>query len=305
MEEIAVSIIIVNYKTSELVINCINTIYRYTSDVSFEIIIVDNNSEDNLGECLKDYPGVKFIQNRTNSGFGSANNIAIKQAIGRYLFLLNPDTLLLNNAIKYFYDYCEINKSKRLGCVGGFLEDMAGNSIHSYGFFINFWYDIFYIAGYNLKKFFNLKSKKFILPNYQRFNKDIEVEYITGASLFIPKDVLEEVGLFDEVFFMYSEEADLQYRMMEKGYQRTIIPGPRVIHLEGMSFRLSNNRRIMMDVSKLNYTKKHKTFFHYYFMKIFYIIFGLIGAFSDSYYKEYSLSENFKYIKCLVRNDYF
>lgn len=305
LKEVTVSIIIVNYKTKDLVMNAINSIYKYTQDILFEIIVVDNNSKDGIGELLtKQYPYIKFIQNPQNSGFGSANNIAIRQALGKYIFLLNPDTLLLNNAIKYFYDYYEMNKDKRIGCLGGFLEDTEGNTIHSYGNFLNYWYDVAYIAGYNLKKLFNLKRTKFIRQTYQKFDNPIEVDYITGADLFIPRDVINDIGLFDKEFFMYSEETDLEYRMMKKGYKRIVIPEPRIIHLEGQSFSLSNNRRIMMNVSKFKYVKKHKTIFHYWIIKSVYLISGLIGTFSDLYYKEYSFAENMKYVKCLVKNDY-
>ena len=96
---IKVSVIIINYKTKELVLNCLDTIYKYTQDIFFEIIVVDNNSNDNIANILlKKYPDVKFIQNEKNSGFGSANNIAIKEAKGKYVFLLNPDTLLLTKS---------------------------------------------------------------------------------------------------------------------------------------------------------------------------------------------------------------
>lgn len=303
---IKVSVIIINYKTKELVLNCLDTIYKYTQDIFFEIIVVDNNSNDNIANILlKKYPDVKFIQNEKNSGFGSANNIAIKEAKGKYVFLLNPDTLLLNNAIKYFFDYCESNENKKVGCVGGFLEDEKGNIIHSYGTYLNYWYDITYIVGYNIKKLLNLKKTKFVKPVYQKFDNPIEIDYITGADLFIPKVMFEEVGLFDEDFFMYSEETDLEYRIMKKGYKRIVIPGPKIIHLEGQSFSLSNSRRIMMSVSKFKYVKKYKTIFHYYLMKSIYVMSGSIGLFSDLYYSEYSAKENLKYLKCLLNNDYF
>jgi GT2 family glycosyltransferase len=303
---IDISIIIVNYKTKNLVIDAIQSIYKHTTEVSFEIIIVDNNSNDGLVNVLLDkYPNVIFIQNDNNSGFGSANNIAIREANGKYIFLLNPDTLLLNNAIKYFYDYCELNQDKDIGCIGGFLEDKTGNIIHSYESYLSYWYDLVYITGFNIKKLINLKKTKFIKPSYQKFDCQIEVDYITGADLFITRESLNKIGLFDEEFFMYSEETDLQYRMMLKGYKRIIIPGPRIIHLEGQSFSLSNNRRIMMSVSKFKYVKKHKSIFHYYVMKSVYIVSGLIGTFADLYYKEYSYAENMNYIRCLVRNEYF
>ncbi len=305
--EIDVSIIIVNYKTDKLVKECLSSLFIYTRGITFEVTVVDNDSDDNIEEVLlTEFPTVEFIKSRTNVGFGAANNLAMKKATGKYIFLLNPDTVLLNNAIKIFYDYCEVRESQRdIGCIGGFLEDVDGGNIHSYGKFLNFSYDLFYTIGYSIKKLFYLKNTKFITPLYVKYTKSIDVDYITGADLFIPRDTLKDVGNFDESFFMYSEETDLQYRMMKKKYRRVVIPGPRIIHLEGQSFSLSNSRRVMMAISKFIYVKKNKTRLHYIVMKTTYLISGAIGAISDLYYKEYSSGENIKYLKCLVKNEYF
>jgi GT2 family glycosyltransferase len=302
-KEIKVSIIIVNYKTKKLIRDCLKSLYLYSSDFDLEVIIVDNNSNDNIKDMLSfEFPSVKYIQNKVNVGFGAANNVAIKQAKGKYLFLLNPDTIILNDAVTIFYDYCEENKN--IGCIGGFLEDTEGNQIHSYGKFLNYWYDLFYSFGYSIKKLLNLKNTKFITPTYQKYGESIEVDYITGADLFVSKETLEQIGVFDESFFMYSEETDLQYRMKIKGLKRIVIPKARIIHLEGKSFALSNSRRIMMNVSKLKYVKKHKGILAYILMKSVYLVSASIALFSDTYYKEYSYTDNINYIKCLFNNDY-
>ena len=102
-----VSVIIVNYNTIELTLNCINSIFTHTLGIDFEVIVVDNNSDDGSGEILRLDKRIVFIQNLANEGFGSANNIGYRYAKGKYLFLLNSDTILLNNAIKLFYDYAE------------------------------------------------------------------------------------------------------------------------------------------------------------------------------------------------------
>ena len=95
-----VSVIIVNYNTIELTLNCINSIFTHTLGIDFEVIVVDNNSDDGSGEILRLDKRIVFIQNLANEGFGSANNIGYQYAKGKYLFLLNSDTILLNNAIK-------------------------------------------------------------------------------------------------------------------------------------------------------------------------------------------------------------
>ncbi|MDE1223747.1 glycosyltransferase family 2 protein [Vibrio aestuarianus] len=300
--KIDVSVIIVNYKTKNLIKDCLDSLFLHTKDIKFEVIVVDNNSNDNIEYMLdSEFPSVKFIQNKKNVGFGSANNVAINNAVGKYLFLLNPDTILLNNSVKYFYNYCE--KNEGIGCVGGFLEDSNGNQIHSYGQFLNYWYDLLYILGYNVKKILNLKTK-FIFPSYKKYDEYIKVDYVTGADLFIPSDVLTKVGLFDETFFMYSEETDLQYRMKCMGFDRVVIPDARIIHLEGKSFALSNSRRIMMNVSKMKYIRKHKGFFSYLLMKSVYFTSAIIGSLADCYYKEYRYYENIHYLRCLLNDEY-
>ena len=128
-----VSVIIVNYNTIELTLNCINSIFTHTLGIDFEVIVVDNNSDDGSGEILRLDKRIVFIQNLANEGFGSANNTGYQYAKGKYLFLLNSDTILLNNAIKLFYDYAEQHLSS---CVYGTMllnpdntmDTLMGNS---------------------------------------------------------------------------------------------------------------------------------------------------------------------------------
>ena len=119
-----VSIIIVNYNTKKLIKNCINSIYKHTKDVDFEIIVSDNGSVDGSVEMIKsEFPNVILIENNANLGFGAANNRGLKIAKGKYIFYLNSDTVLLNNAVKYFFDYWE-NALSRI-CVISRMRDFA------------------------------------------------------------------------------------------------------------------------------------------------------------------------------------
>ena len=103
-----VSIIIVNYKTKDLTLQCLDSVFQWTSGVEYEIILVDNHSEDGSVKKIREsYPNIKVIENKENQGFGRANNIGAKVAIGRYLFLLNSDTILVENVVKSFYDFME------------------------------------------------------------------------------------------------------------------------------------------------------------------------------------------------------
>lgn len=231
-----VSIIIVNYNTCELLRNCLCSIYEHTQNIEFEIIVVDNNSQDGSQKMLNnEFQQVKLINSQENLGFGRANNLGIQHAKGKYLFFLNSDTLLLNNAIKIFHDYC-LSSNERIGALGAILKSNNGKNIHSYGNFIT------------------MKNElKELISKYLRFLKDKEihhpdnvinakgVDYITGADLFVPRNVYEELGGFDPRFFMYCEEVDWQYRMEESGFKRIIISGPEIVHLEGGSDASQSN----------------------------------------------------------------
>ena len=111
-----VSVIIVNYNTKKLTKNCIDSIFQNTKDVKFEVILVDNASTDGSKEFFEQDNRIKYIYSTTNLGFGKANNLGYKEASGKYLFLLNSDTLLLNNAIDLFYVIAEKDTNKNIGC---------------------------------------------------------------------------------------------------------------------------------------------------------------------------------------------
>ena len=114
-----VSVIIVNYNTFRMTADCIESVRQKTSGISYEIILVDNGSTDGSKDFFEQFEGIKYIYSDENLGFGRANNLGAKQASGDYLFLLNSDTLLINNAIKILYDY--INTHQSVGVVGGNL----------------------------------------------------------------------------------------------------------------------------------------------------------------------------------------
>ena len=230
-----VSIIIVNYNTKDLIKNCINSIYKHTKDVDFEIIVSDNGSVDGSIEMIKsEFPNVILIENNANLGFGAANNRGLKIAKGKYIFYLNSDTVLLNNAVKYFFDYWENSPDKdQIGALGSNLLDVDGKVIHSYGKFLSINHEIYTTLKVllNISKFtilkvlFNKPIPKCISTCIEEKKYIGTVDYITGADLFLKNSQDSE---FDESFFMYCEETDLQYKISEKGLKRIIIEKPNI-----------------------------------------------------------------------------
>lgn len=264
-----VSIIIVNYNTKQLIFNCINSIYKYTEDIEFEIIVSDNGSKDGSIEMLKTtFPNVILIENNANLGFGTANNRGLKIAKGKYVFYLNSDTILYNNAVKFFFDYWEkANNKEQIGALGGILLDENMNETHSYGEYPNYkslckqqlnciFFHIVktFITIFRLKKMYekrqNLsKSKK---------NQIGEIDgYITGADLFLKNN---NYARFDESYFMYLEETDLQIKLRNEGFKTYILREPRIQHLTkkiGTRNFIVKFSDVCLQQSSLYYCKKH------------------------------------------------
>ncbi len=256
--KIDVSIIIVNYKTVDLIINCINSIIEKTHGISYEIIVVDNASLDNCKSKIWMQFGeiVSVLEAKENLGFGKANNLGINIAKGRNIFFINPDTLLINNAIKILSDYLD-NKGKVAAC-GGNLFDINGLAIHSYNIVYPSIFDEIDQACHRLiSKTIYGKSTMF---NHSENPK--KVAYITGADLMIKRYILNKVGVFNPEFFMYYEETDLQKRIHDYGYKIYNVPSARIIHLEGGSFKMSRNREFMSLMSrKIYYRLHHKPYY--------------------------------------------
>lgn len=237
-----VSILIVNYHSAELIVECCNSIEEKTRGLEYEVIVVDNASGDNSVEILNKELGYKIqlVISDENLGFGKANNLAAQYAKGKYLFLLNPDTILANNAVKILFDYMEENT--KVGVSGGnlFSPDMTATPSYCMRFDdletekqAASWKEI--IGKKFLEKTRVLRYKKY-LPYEEVFNYSNEVKevaYIFGADLMIPRKVFESVKGFDPEFFMYAEEEELTWRIVQKGYKIVSVPQAQIIHLEG------------------------------------------------------------------------
>lgn len=248
----SVSIILVNYKTGELTKQCIQSLYDKVRDVDFEIYVVDNNSNDNIEIMLQEnFPDVKFIQSGANKGFGAGNNVALKLVDSKYVFLLNTDTVLINNAVKILFDFMEQNPD--LGACGGNLYDENNQNVHSYGIHYNL-KDLF-LKTFFLRYFFSKNEKRLKDKGLNQENLTKSVDYITGADLMIRKEALDKSGLFDERFFMYAEEAELQYRIKKAGYKIFINPEAKIIHLHDKSPKKRENMYFEFLKSKYLYFK--------------------------------------------------
>lgn len=260
-----VSIIIVNYNTQQLTCACIDSIIAKITGIDYEIILVDNASTDGSQEHFCRDERIKFIEAGRNLGFGKANNLGVNQANGDYLFFLNSDTLLLNNAIYEMWRYCEKHKEDNIGGLGCILCDGNNQRCHSYAK-LNTWKDI--VKSYFLAPYSKTKAKEIMAMDAEDESKDaFEVGYVTGADLFVSRKVIDECGCFDPDFFMYSEESEMQWRFKKHGYKNMIIKSPKIMHLEGMSQAKKKSptmKKIIMTQSSLYlYVKKTSSSFQY------------------------------------------
>lgn len=237
-----VSVIIINFNTLHVLLPCIDSIMEHTSGVSFEIIVVDNGSTDGSAEILSKDERIRFAQAGSNLGFGKANNLGLTLASGEYIFFLNSDTLLRNNAIKIMYDFAS-QYNGRLGALGCVLQDRQGGRIHSYGHFPRMRDDLSKYILIPVLKGLHLYRQP--LPAYP--DQWMKVDYVTGADLFVSRKVLDDCGAFHPAFFMYYEESEMEHRFHSKGYDNVLMNGPVIIHLEGEGGKDGRSSRFLRD----------------------------------------------------------
>lgn len=284
-----VSIIIVNYNTCQLTLECLRSIYNNTKKVDFEVIVVDNASTDSSVVVIKKvFPQVKVIENSENLGFGRANNLGVKYAKGDFLFLLNSDTILINNAVYEFWTYWKHCKDSNIGCLGSFLLSQDEVITHSYGYFPTF-------VRILIHKLFRKNKTENILISDRK-----EVDYVTGADLFISYDNFLKAGMFSPLFFMYYEETWLQTQLKRMNMRRIIISSPKIIHLEGCSYKekLANRKRIQIDISLLTYWKLYYGKLLGTVFSILYLLMKLPIFFKS----DFNFKENLMYFNTLFKS---
>jgi len=234
-----VSIIIVNWNVTNIIKACLNSIFNsihnsfYKNSISIEVIVIDNNSSDENVKILKEiFPNIKLVINKTNKGFAKACNQGIKISRGRYLFLLNPDTLLYAGCLEAMVTF--LNLKKDAGGITPHILNPDGSTQ---------W------LGRNLPTlgntfmvyFFSYKFYKTIMGFLKRWKKlkvPFEVEGVSGAAMMIRRKVLDSIGLLDEELPMYAEDIDICYRIIKAGWRLYCLPNVSIIHIRGASSKI-------------------------------------------------------------------
>lgn len=278
-----VSIIIVNYNTKEIIKNCLKSIYAQTKDISFEVIVSDNGSVDGSSEMLKsEFPQVILIENNANLGFGKANNVAAKNAKGKYFFFLNSDTVLLNNAVKIFFDFAESQFSHREHCIYGcMLTDLRGNIVHSYEKFTPPAKGVFRCIVQTYPHLAGVSSR-ICLKNDSSTDKQIktsEIQFIIGADLFVLAEDFYALDGFDEHFFMFFEDEDLCRRALLLEIACCIMQDAKIVHLESRSTKVKSKKIQFFESSFLFYAKRYYSFATNLLIRVFFVLYSFFRLF--------------------------
>lgn len=250
------AIVIVNWNTRELIKQTLDSLLETKGDLNFDVIVSDNGSTDGSVEMIQsEYPEVQQIKNNANIGFAASNNVAFRKVKNEYVLALNPDTIIHAGALEKCIEFMDSHPEH--AAVGVKLITESGAIQRSPGIFPGF-------------------KTQFLQPLFPFAHRrdayfeqlHLDVDWVSGAFLFMRKSALDVVGHFDEQFFMYGEETDLCQRIKDRGYKIAYLPEASIIHLGGRSpieERGSKEaRNLQRIVSRLRFVRKHRSalYFH-------------------------------------------
>jgi len=244
------SIIIVNFNNKKLLKECLDSIYKNTRRITFEIIVSDNGSTDDAPAMVKtDFPEVKLIDNKENLGFAKANNLGLKIAKGHYSILLNNDTILKDSSLDLLVEF--MDKTPEAGACGPKLLNIDGTIQHQGGLFG--------------KKFWQSK-----IPT--------TVDFVIGAALVVRREVIEQVGMMDENLFFYNDDLDWCMSIRKAGWKIYFVPQAEIIHYGGYSSKRTFNAKLFIEGFRggLYFCRKHYGELAYKTYRVFLILFLLL-----------------------------
>jgi len=252
-----ISIIIVNYNVKYFLEQCLKSVEKSVCNVSFQVIVVDNNSTDDSINYLKPkFPNVHFICNTDNVGFGKANNQALSYCKGEYILYLNPDTIIPEDCLQKCVDFFEHHGD--CGALGVKMIDGSGRFLpESKRGFPSPVASFFKLTGiadiFPTSPFFNQYSLGYLSPF-----ENHKVEVLAGAFLMARSEIIHQIGGFDEAFFMYGEDIDLSYRIQKQGFNNYYFSDTTILHFKGESTKKGSLNYVkMFYVAMSIFVKKH------------------------------------------------
>ena len=254
---IKLSVIIVNYNVKHFLEQCLHSVYNARTNFNLEVFVVDNNSLDGSCHLVREkFPNVKLIANKSNGGYSVANNQAIRLSAGEYILLLNPDTVIMEDTFEKIVSF--MDEHRDAGGLGVKMIDGKGRFLpESKRGLPTPWVAFYKVFG--LSALFP-NSKKFGRYHLSYISPDEvhKVDVLCGAFMLLRREALNETGLLDEAFFMYGEDIDLSYRILQKGYHNYYYPETTIIHYKGESTRKGSINYVKMFYNAmLIFSNKH------------------------------------------------
>jgi GT2 family glycosyltransferase len=251
------SIIVVSYNTREMTLACLRSVFEQTTRTPFELIVVDNQSEDGSADAIEaEFGGrIRLIRAGTNLGFAAANNLAAEEARGEYLLLLNPDTVVLDGAIDKLVGFARERPEAKIWGGRTVFEDGSLNPASCWGR-PSLWSHLCQAIGaasaLRDSRLFNPEG----LGGWRR-DSVRRVDIVSGCFLLIERALWDELGGFDPVFFMYGEDSDLCLRAARAGAGPLICPEAQIVHLGGKSERIRAEKIIRLYRAKVQLSNRH------------------------------------------------
>ena len=251
------SISIVNWNTKDLLRDCLKSIYENTHGIDYEIFVADNASTDGSSEMVeREFPQVKLIKNKENVGFAKANNQIIKESRANFVLLLNPDTVILDNAIgkmvRFMWSHSEVGAvGPKLLNPDGTIQFVCGRSFPTLS-------AVFFEKSLLSTLFPHNRITGKYYMGYWNHDDTREVDLLSGACMMVRRQTINEVGLMDEQFFMYGEDVDWCYRIKQAGWKIYLLADAQVTHLGGQSVEVLDDRgRVASYQSMQKYFRKY------------------------------------------------
>lgn len=255
------SVLVISYETKDLTLACLASLAAETSEVDYEVLVVDNASSDGSAEAIakefppKEFPAVRLLALEENLGFGAANNLAAKEARGELLLLLNPDTVVLDGAVDALVRFADQRPEARLWGGRTLFEDRSLNRGSCWGA-PTFWSTLCLATGVANK----FQSSAFLHPEglgaWQR-DSEREVAIVSGCFLLITRELWETLDGFHPIFFMYGEDADLCLRAAAEGAKPRITPDATIVHYGGASERVRADKMVRLFTAKAQMFRIH------------------------------------------------
>lgn len=251
------SVVIVSYNVRSYLEQCLQSVQRALEGIEGEVFVVDNHSTDDSVEVVRrDYAWVKLMENKENQGFARANNLAIRQAQGEYVLLLNPDTIVEEGTLRNVLAFMEAHP--KAGGAGVMMRNEDGSlAPESRRALPTPWVSCLKMIGFD---------KRYYMSHLP-WEEPGRIEVISGAFCFLRRKALDEVGLLDEDFFMYGEDIDLSYRLLKGGWENWYLPYA-ITHYKGRSTQKTDYRYVhIFYQAMLIFLRKH-----YGHLSVFYTI---------------------------------